>query len=359
LLRGNSSRSRSCAVALLLLTLGALDGAAQRSGRTATTAGALTAFPLFFHGKQVVVRATTTSTGDLTQLTGTEKPVFVMWRERVSRTDGESRFTGVDFTRILETASHGRWPSRDQVFVITGATFADVPVPTTPGIRAIAMAPERFENRKVTLTGRFRGANLYADLPQALGKSKWDFVIHSADAAVWVSGMRPRGKDFDLNPIARVDTSRWVEVTGTVMREGAQVWIAAESVKLGAPPDEPVEVTIPIPKEAPPRVIFSAPLPNDTDVERGLPIRIQFSRDMDGKSFRDRVRVSYAAAQEGAPALPPFVATYVDGNRALEIKFKQPLERFMAVKVELLEGITAVDGQPLGAWTLTFTTGAQ
>jgi hypothetical protein len=27
------------------------------------------------------------------------------------------------------------------------------------------------------------------------------------------------------------------------------------------------------------------------------------------------------------------------------------------VKVELLEGITAIDGQPLGVWTLTFTTG--
>lgn len=354
------------------MTLTAPYGAAQRSGRVATTPAALTAFPLFFHGKQIVVRSATSSTGELTRLTGTDKPVFVMWRERVSRTDGEirgdfwdigrlspedSRFVGVDFTPILEAAGQGRWPARDQIFVITGATFVDVPVPATPGIRAIALAPERFENRRVTLTGRFHGANLYGDLPQGLGKSKWDFVLHSADAAIWVSGVRPRGKDFDLNPAARVDTSRWLEVTGTVQREGPQIWIAADSIKLGTAPDEPVEVVVAVPKEPPPRVIFSAPLQNDTDIERGAPIRIQFSRDMDGKSFRDRVRVSYAATESGTPALPAFAAAYLDGNRALEIKFKQPLERLLVVKVELLEGITAIDGQPLAPWTLTFTTG--
>jgi Big-like domain-containing protein len=372
--RRSWNSARRWILAFLLLTLAAPHGAAQRSSRVATTRGALTAFPLFFHGKQIVIRSGTTSDGRVTRLTDTDKPVFVLWREReASRTDGEirgdfwdlgrlqaddNRFTGVDFTPILEAATQGRWPARDQVFVIVGASFIDVPVPAAPGIRAIAMAPERFENRKVTLVGRFRGANLYADLPQGLGKSKWDFVIHSADAALWVSGIRPRGKDFELNPIARVDTSRWVEVSGTIMREGAQVWLAAESIKLATPPEEqPVEVTVAVPKEPAPRVIFTAPLQNDTEVERSMPIRIQFSRDMAGKSFADRVRVSYASGAQGV-TLPAYTATYVDGNRALEIKFKQPLERFAGVKVELLEGIIAVDGQPLPPWTLTFTTGA-
>ena len=47
-----------------------------------------------------------------------------------------------------------------------------------------------------------------------------------ADGAVWVSGLRPKGKDFDLDPVARVDTGRWLEVTGTVHREGPMVWLA-------------------------------------------------------------------------------------------------------------------------------------
>ena len=357
---------------IVLLALTALSGAAQRSSRIATTHATLTSFPLFFHGKQIVIRANTTSTGETTRVNDTAKPIFVLWRERSSRSDGEirgefwdlgriqeddTRLTGIDFRPILEQASQGRWPSRDQVFIITGASYVDAPLPTTPGIRAIALAPERYENSRVTLVGRFRGFNLYGDLPQGLGKSKWDFVLHSADGAVWVSGLRPRGKDFDLNPSARVDTSRWLEVVGSVRRDGAQVWIEGESVRLAAAPEEaPVAVVVPV-KEPPPRVIFSAPVQNDTDTERTAPVRVQFSRDMDGKSFANRVRVTYDVPPDaGAPALPPYAATYNDGNRALEIRFKQPLERFLKVKVELLEGITATDGQPLPPWTLTFTT---
>ena len=44
------------------------------------------------------------------------------------------------------------------------------------------------------------------DLPQGVAKSKWDFVLQSADASIWVTGLRPKGKDFDLDPSARVVT---------------------------------------------------------------------------------------------------------------------------------------------------------
>jgi hypothetical protein len=49
---------------------------------------------------------------------------------------------------------------------------------------------------------------------------------------------------------------------------------------------------------------------------------------------------------------------YGEGNRSLEIKLAAPLDRYRQVKVELLEGITsALDNQPLAAYSLTFTTG--
>jgi len=41
----------------------------------------------------------------------------------------------------------------------------------------------------------------------------------------------------------------------------------------------------------------------------------------------------------------------------LELKFAKPLERFQTVKVDLLDGIKAIDGTPLKPWTLTFVTG--
>ena len=377
---------------LFTIVLGALAAAApfaQAPGRIATSAGALLSAPVFFHGKQIVIRARVAESGGLEQvdMSGSEaaaaaaptpRPIYVLWKERPARSEGEirgefwdlgrlrqddGRFSGIDFKSILDAASGGTWPGRDQVFVILGATLVEAPPPTSPTVRAIVMDPDRFSDRGVAVVGRFRGRNLYGDLPTALNRTRWDFVLQSADAAVWVSNLRPRGKGFDLDPGARVDTGRWLEVTGTVRREGSRTWIEGESVQLTtAPAETPVEIDVPpTPREPPPQVIFSAPVQDETDVEVAGTVRIQFSRDMDPRTFRDRVRVTYTAPAQGLPPAPPlFTATYdTRGNRALEIKFAKPLDRFQLIKVELLEGIAAADGQPLAPWSLTFTTGGK
>lgn len=358
---------------------------AQAPTRIATSAEALITSPVFFHGKQIVVRQPFQEDRNTTRLvipqSGTREPrsVFVLWRERPAISDGEirgefwdlgrldqtdSRFTAYDFGPILEVATAGRWPPRDQVFVITGATMVESALPQAPTLRAIALAPERYADRGVMLVGRFRGRNLYGDLPLPLNKAKWDFVLQSADAALWVTGVRPKGKEFDLDPGARVDTGKWLEVTGVVRRSGATVWVEAESVRLStAPTEAPVEITLPPPpKEPPPTVIFSAPVKEETDVERVAPVRIQFSRDMAPASFEGHVRVSYAPpAQAGAqppPPTPKASVRYNDGSRSIEIRFAEPLERFSVIRVDLLEGITARDGQPLQPWSMTFTTGS-
>jgi hypothetical protein len=357
-------------VALLLAT----SAAGQVLERYATTADLLVANPLFFNGKRVVVRRAVREVGRLTELDGTVKPVFVFWRDRAGGADGEirgefydlgrmvegdPRFSSYDFTPVVEAANKGRWPARDQVFVLLGATFAESPAPTAPTIRSIALAPDQFENRSVTLTGRFRGRNLYGDLPQGMGKSKWDFVLQSADAAIWVTGLRPKGKDFDLDPSARVDTGRWLEVKGTLQRDGATTWLAGESVRLTTPPTEvPIEITGPrLPPEPPPAVIFSAPLAGETDFPIAGRVRIQFSRDMNEASLRDRIHVGYAGTTSPAIAPPAFTATYNDANRSVELRFKEPLAPFQVVVVQLDEGIAAIDGQILKPWTLKFTTG--
>ena len=349
---------------------------AQAPGRIATTADALVATPVFFHGRQVVVRQPITGSLDLARLDGTSKPVFLFWKEQPSvARDAElrgefwdlgrlqpddARFSSYNFERVLEAASSGQWPARDRVFVILSATLTEAPLPPGPTIRAIALAPDRYVEREVRVVGRFRGRNLYGDLPQPLNKDKWDFVMQSADGAVWVTGMRPRGKGFDLDPGARVDTGKWLEVTGVVRRQGVQLWIEAGAMRLSsAPTDVPIEVVVPTrPVDPPPEVVFSAPVPDDSDVDRSAPIRIQFSRDMLPGSVANRVRVSYADTPGAeAPAPPAFTATYQDGTRSIEITFAQPLERFRTVKVELLEGMMALDKQPLPPWTLTFSTG--
>ena len=349
----------------------------QAPGRIATTVEALAATPVFFHGRQVVVRQAITGSLELTRLEGTAKPIFIFWKDqpsalrdaelrgefwdlgRLQRDD--PRFSTYNFDRVLEAASAGQWPGRDRVFVILSATLVESPLPPAPTIRAIVLAPDRYLEREVRVVGRFRGRNLYGDLPQPLNKDRWDFVLQSADGSIWVTGMRPKGKGFDLDPSARVDTGKWLEVTGVVQKQGGQAWIDASAVSpTTAPSDVPIDVVVPVrPPEPPPTVIFTAPLADDTDVTPASPVRIQFSRDLAAASITNRVRVVYSPTTPSATPLeaPIFTATYQEGTRSLEIKFAKPLERFHTVKVELLEGITSIDGQPLGPWTLTFTTG--
>ena len=351
---------------------------AQASTRLVTTAEAMVASPVFFHGKQIVVRREVEPAGVLMRLANTTKPVFVVWRDsanaprnpevrgvfwdlgRLDRTD--SRFSTVNFQPILDAASNGQWPPRDQVFVILGANAVESALPEDPNLRALALAPDLYVGKGVTITGRFRGANLFADLPQGAGtKGRWDFVLQSADAAIWVSGVRPRGKGFDLDVTSRVDTGHWLKVAGTLRRDGPLPWIEATSIAEATAPTETVaEVTIAPPPQPVPQVVFSAPTADETDADRAGAIRIQFSRDMDPRTFGGRVKMSYSGpAPAGAPPTPPnFSVRYNEGTRALEIKPSAPLDRFRTVKVELLDGILSnVDNQPLAAYTLTFTTG--
>jgi hypothetical protein len=350
---------------------------AQGSTRLVTNAEALVAAPVFFHGKQIVVRRDVEAAGTLMRLENTARPVFVFWRDspsaprnselrgvfwdigRLEPTD--TRFSNVNFQPILEAASNSQWPPRDRVFMILGASAVESPLPEDPSLRALALAPERYIGKGVTVIGRFRGANLFADLPHGAGtKGRWDFVLQSADAAIWVSGVRPRGRGFDLDVNARVDTGHWLKVAGTLRRDGALPWIEATSIsEATAPTEAVVEVVVPPPPQPVPEVVFSTPTADETDADRAGPIRIQFSRDMDGKTFTGRVKLSYTGpAPAGAPAPPPFTVRYLDGNRALEIKLSAPLDRFRQVTVDLAEGILSnVDNQPLAPYTLKFTTG--
>ncbi len=360
--------------------------AAQAPGRVATSTSALVASPLFYHGKQIALYSTVEQFGQQARLpvpvdeaavSRRKIPhVFVFWREQPTRTEGEirgefwdlgridandGRINQYDFKPMLDAVTEGRWPSREELYVVLGATMVNSPLPATATLRSILLAPESQAGRDVTISGRFRGRNLFADLPSPLNKGKWDFVLHSADAAIWVTGVAPKGKGFDLDPSRRSDTGRWLKATGTVRGEGALVWLEAKTLELSTAPEETtVDVEMPPPpKPPPPTVIFTAPIADETAVEVTTDVRVQFSWDMDQKTFRDRVRVSYAPAPDGtSPTAPQFTTTYNQGNRALIIKFAKPLEREQTVKIELLEGILALGGQPLAPFTLTFSTGS-
>lgn len=384
---------RTWILAWALAVVAAASGWAQTSTRVAATADALRSAPVFYHGKPVAVLGSVVEARGLVQLAppsgGSEnaeptsasgRAIYIFWRERPARASGEvrgefwdlgrivegdPRFTAYDFRPLLDATTQGRWPGRDELFVIIAATLVDATLPGTPSLRDLVLAPEKYENRSVSVSGRFRGRNLHADIAAPVpSATKYDFVIQSADASIWVSGLRPRGSGFELDPNARRDTGRWVQVGGMVRRQGSRVWIEGREIAETDAPEETVEVEVPVtPREPPPTVVFSAPVPDEADVETGVAVRIQFSRDMDARSFKGRMRVTYLAPavpvspQRPVPDPPTWSFAYNVGNRGLEMKFVKPLEPFQTVRIELLDGITAIDGEPLKPWTLTFSTG--
>jgi hypothetical protein len=232
--------------------------------------------------------------------------------------------------------------------------------PATPStslsIRALALEPWRFDGQKITVTGNFRGRNLFGDLPGAPGKSRYDFVIRGAEGAAWVTGLQPRGRGFNLDIDRRFDTDQWLEVTGVVAYERGLVRIDATELAAAKPPQvlrEADEPAAPPPALPPLEVVFSSPTPGEEGVSRTSVVRIQFLRGLDTKTIAGALRVSYPGTDMAPPS---FQTTYDAAIRALTLRFSAPLAPGR-VQVDVVETLKAFDGGIAKPWTLTFTIG--
>ena len=118
-------------------------------------------------------------------------------------------------------------------------------------LRNIVLAPDRYVDQRVTIQGQFRGRNLFGDQPQAPpgGDGRKEFVLRSADAALWVTGKVPKGRGFTFDIASRLDTRRWLEVSGVVKEDRGLVWIVAEELTETSPQAE----------KAAERIVSSAP----------------------------------------------------------------------------------------------------
>ena len=344
---------------------------AQTTRRLATVAS-LRQYPGYYHLQNVLVHGEFVE-GPRVLLRGGERDIPVLLNDaKVTTGLAEVRGQLIDVGRLEPTdprlaAYDGardpeRWPRPGEELVLNVTGVADAQLATTASIRGLALQPWRFEGQKVTVVGQFRGRNLFGDLPSAPAKSRYDFVLRSADASVWVTDLRPRGKGFDLSVDARVDTGRWLQVTGTVSQDRGLVAIAgAAVVTTTAPEAAPVEEeTAPPPLESA-EVVFSSPYEGETDVAVTSVVRIQFSRGIDPKTIPGNIRVTYVGVAPTAAAEAPtvqFDATYDAGTRAIQLKFAQPLDGFRTVRIEVLEGLKAFDGAAVMPWMLMFSVGS-
>lgn len=363
--------------ALLMIVLAVSAAGGQTQARVATTRALLMQNTLFFHSRSIaLVDSPRLSDGVWRLPVEAGKTLVVVFRAAPS-SDGplEIRGTFVDVGRFAPDDSRitayslqpivqavigptGAWPARDTVFAIVNATAAPVDDPQSSSIRAIAMAPEKFDGKPVTLRGRFRGRNLMGDLPSWPRQSQSDFVLQAADGALWVTGLKPKGKGFDLDPSARRDIGRWLEVSGTMAIADGLPLLRARTIAAAAPEDEVslADDRPAAPPMPPPAINFSVPTDGETDIAPGTSVRVQFSRDMKAESFSGRLRVTCAVNGASVPS-PAFTSAYRPGSLSVEIKFAAALPRFATVVVEFLEGITAPDGTPLPPAKLTFSTG--
>jgi hypothetical protein len=370
----------SRAVVIALVVVG--GASAQPTARRLTTVQAIRQYPGYFHLQAVVLRGELVEAGERVTLRSDENEMRVLLGPsaggaQTRLVDGpiEIRAQLVDVGRLEPgdprvadyiQADREGWPRPGEELFLRALGIDTARAQATPSIRALALEPWKFEGQTVTLVGQFRGRNLFGDQPDAPKKSRYDFVLRSADASVWVTGLRPRGRGFDLNVDARVDTSNWVEVSGVVGHERGLVTIAASKIAAASAPEvtasTPVEVEVALPPPPPVEVVFSSPSPGETDVSPKSPVRIQFSRSIAPETLEGKIRIAYAgaeSAERGEPQAPgiEIKTSYDPGTRALELTFTRPLERFRTVRVQLLEGIKAFDGAPVAPWTLMFSVG--
>jgi len=349
---------------------GAVPGA-QTNTRRLTTIDAIRQFPGYFHLQNVLVHGEFAENGRRVALRANDSEIRVQLSGGVSASSGPAEVRGqfLDIGRLesgdpragnfAEGRESTSWPrpGEELLLIVTGVAAAEPMV--TPTLRALALEPWKFAGQTVTVTGNFRGRNLFGDLPDAPGKGRYDFIVRGGEGSVWVTGMRPRGSGFEFDVDRRIDSNRWLQVTGPLIHDRGLVRIEATRLTLARAPvrsdadrDEGVPVSaVPL---TPADVIFNSPTEGETDVSLSAPVRVQFSKGLAEASLAGRVRASYVGGAPGSEGLA-LKTTYDAANRAIEVRFAQPPEAFRTVKIEILEGVTAFDGAPVTPWSLTFT----
>ena len=340
---------------------------AQPQPRRATTITALRTYAGFYHQQTVLVvgeikglneRATVGNEEGAIKLIAREVPREGKLEVRgqfldVGRMSADDpRFIPFNLVERIRAAYQDRWPKPgEELILILGGT---APAPaatsvTTPPLRSLALEPSRYDGQQVTVTGQFRGRNLFGDLPESPAtSSRYEFVLRSGDAAVWVIGLQPKGKTFSFDPTKRIDSGRWVKVQGTVKTAKGLTWLEGTSIELAPTPEETTEVTIDLPPPPPVEIIFTAPTQGEGDVKVTERIRMQLSRDLNPATLKDRIRFT--------PEVP-FTTNYTKENRSLEIRPTEPFPSFKPMKMEILEGVKGTDGGAMAPFTLNFTTG--
>lgn len=239
---------------------------------------------------------------------------------------------------------------------------AEIQAPSV-SLESLVGKPGSRDGQTVRVVGKFRGRNLYGDLPASSQRATADWVIKDDLYAIWVSGRRPRGSGWALDAGLKRDTGKWVEVIGKPETRGGVTYIRAMRVELSPPPTPTADVKPPPPPperpRKPPVVVFALPLDGELDVPTNGLFVVQFSKDMDEKTFSGHVVLRYAGPpRAGDRGFEGMRLNYDRGRRALTVDPGDVLRPRRQVELVLLPGIVDTDGMELVPRTGKMFTGA-
>ena len=226
----------------------------QTLSRRAATIEAIRSYPAFYNGQPVLLRAELQQDGERASLVAGESRIPALLKSGVSGSGlleirgevwdlgrmqpDDPRLSGREIRQFVALESGASWPKPGEIVIVnvTAAMPAEslvAPSVRNAGARARALCrPAR--HRKGTVPGQesLRRFAAGAGQRQWLGR---DFVIRSADAAIWVTGKQPKGRGFSFDVTSRLDTQRWIEVSGTVKWERGLVSIVARQIAETSP----------------------------------------------------------------------------------------------------------------------------
>lgn len=286
------------------------------------------------------------------------RDVYTEWENEALRMLGrEVEITGLFVETGNQQMVQGQSPYGIQFWKWTGP-----PEPTPKGeikatevtLEKLVATPGKRDGQTIRVVGKFRGRNLYGDLPVRTQRTTADWVIKDDLYAVWVTGRKPKGSGWELDSGLKRDTGKWIEVIGKPETIRGVTYIKAVRVSLTAPPRGGLTADVappPPPPEKPrkpPVVVFALPLDGDGEVAQDSRFVVQFSKDMDESTFAGHVLLRYTGpAMPGDRAFDGLKLTYDRGLRALTVDPGDVLRPRRQVELILLPGISDIDGLPL------------
>jgi hypothetical protein len=283
------------------------------------------------------------------------REIATEWEQESLKMMGRDvEITGV-FLEIGSAQQGGQVPYGIQFWNYTGPPekepTGEIKAPEV-SLEKLVGQPGKRDGQMIRVVGKFRGRNLYGDLPVSTQRTSSDWVIKDDLYAIWVSGKKPKGSGWELDASLKRDTGKWIEVIGKPETIRGVTYIKAVRIQLTTPPSATADVKPPPPPpekpKKPPVVVFALPLDGDIEVAQDSRFVVQFSKDMDENTFNGHVLLRYTGpVQPGDRAFDGLKLSYDRGRRALMVDPGDLLRPRRQIELILLPGISDIDGLTL------------